>query len=380
MLLWLALHCMSSSNRKKQHPSVHLTKPHERPSKAVVQGVISSRAATPPEAADKKTPTHESILETCLLQFHISQCYFSATIQIASLAYGIFTSNILLTFLLTPLALNGILPIVFGLLLLHRRGKATLDITLLSLASWLLSSIVYWVLYSNLIKINSKFDSKERRFLAYQQYSYKLSALESCGGYSALAVCPGGFRAGRESVVDAGYRLSYVTPLMWGFSTAVLMVVVACMVGGWLEERGRENVACDSSQDETETDTDDVHPQSASQQEIASSRLLDEDAESTAERGLSGAKDARQPAECRRSRFMVYLLRVYHSRIFHMLTTGLFLLALSIQLSLLSISTSLRMMSRHDWGFGQIVAVAVWVPPLLQYGYEELGLAVRKHG
>jgi len=53
-----------------------------------------------------------------------------------------------------------------------------------------------------------------------------------------------------------------------------------------------------------------------------------------------------------------------------------FLIGICFQLSLLSISSSLKMMDNKDWGFGQIVAVVVWVPPLLEYIYSEFETSV----
>ncbi|RYP12446.1 hypothetical protein DL765_007345 [Monosporascus sp. GIB2] len=360
MLLWLGLYCFSRSNRK--HSSTLLSNPHERPSETV-QGVKSSGDAPLQSAGD--TITHQSILETCLLQFHISQCYFSATIQIASLAYGIFSADMLLTFLLIPLSINGILPIVFGMLLLNQRGKASLDITLLSVGCWLLSSIVYWVLYSHIIDINSQLDTVGRIYMAYQQFSYKLSALDSCGGYSALAVCPNTFRAGREDVLDAAWKLSYVTPLIWAFSTITLVLILASMIRAWWE----------GEKDAYGTETENVHLRP---HQISASPLLDPESA----RRCPATNTNGQQRGSRRTPFLSsgFAHRTYQSKTFHVVTTFLFLLALGIQLSLLSISTSLRMMSRHDWGFGQIVAVAVWVPPLLQYVYDELRVAVKARG
>lgn len=58
------------------------------------------------------------------------------------------------------------------------------------------------------------------------------------------------------------------------------------------------------------------------------------------------------------------------------LTMLCFLAGMGMQLSLLSINTSLRMMNRKHWGCGQIVAVMIWVPPLLEYAYNELEMAL----
>jgi hypothetical protein len=56
----------------------------------------------------------------------------------------------------------------------------------------------------------------------------------------------------------------------------------------------------------------------------------------------------------------------------YVLVTMCFLAGIGMQLSLLSIATSLDMMDRKDWSFGQVVAITIWIPPLLAYLYREV--------
>jgi hypothetical protein len=82
------------------------------------------RSEEPPPAAEDTTPeareqntnvksnqdkrrTSQSNFENFLKEFHITQCYFSSTIQIAALTYGITNTNMLVRFMLIPLATNG---------------------------------------------------------------------------------------------------------------------------------------------------------------------------------------------------------------------------------------------------------------------------------
>jgi hypothetical protein len=55
----------------------------------------------------------------------------------------------------------------------------------------------------------------------------------------------------------------------------------------------------------------------------------------------------------------------------YVLVTLCFLAGAGMQMALLSIATSLDMMDRWDWGFGQVVAITIWVPPLIAYVYRE---------
>jgi hypothetical protein len=281
------------------------------------------RQNTPVNAT--QVSSHQAALESFLVNFHKTQCYFSATIQVASLSYGIFKTDMLVTFMLIPLATNGVLPVVFGFLLLYRYKKATLDIVLLTVVCWILSSIVYWSLYANIIPINSEIKSEKRQYLAYQQFMYKLSAIDECGGYSALAVCPDNLKWGRKDISKASHNLRVLTPIIWTLSTVCLIVVLGAQMATWRRERK-------ASREEYEH----VRPDTAHQDH---SLFL-------------------------RSRFATSGT--------YWLTTLCFLAGIGMQFSLLSIGTSLNMMDTKEWGFGQIIAVTVWAPPLLGYLYDEI--------
>jgi hypothetical protein len=231
----------------------------------------------------------------------------------------------LVTFMLIPLATNGVLPVVFGFLLLYRYKKATLDVALLTVACWILSSIVYWSLYANMIPINSEIRSEKRQYLAYQQFMYKLSAIDECGGYSALAVCPDNLKWGRKDISKASHNLRVLTPIIWTLSTVCLIVVLGAQVATWRRDR-------EASHGEFTQAGLDTAPQDHS--------------------------------SFLRSRFATSGT--------YWLATLCFLAGIGMQLSLLSIGTSLNMMDRKEWGFGQIIAVTIWAPPLLGYLYDEV--------
>jgi hypothetical protein len=36
------------------------------------------------------------------------------------------------------------------------------------------------------------------------------------------------------------------------------------------------------------------------------------------------------------------------------------------------------MMNRKDWGFGQVVAITIWVPPLVAYVSREVDIIAKK--
>lgn len=278
--------------------------------------------------------THQHNFETFLVQFHQAQCYFSATIQIASLTLNIFTTDMLNTFLLLPLATNSILPVVFSYVLLLRCRKASMDATLLTTACWALASVVYWVLYSHLIPINNQIKDENKRYRAYQQFMYKLSALDECGGYSALAVCPNNLELGKTEIIAASHNLRVLTPIIWTFSTVCLLIALGEKLKRWLN-RPSATETNHSSEEDTAHDQTTPPPNSE--------------------------HSSRSP---------------FTNTVIYSLITLCFLAGIGMQLSLLSVSTSLNMTNRKEWSFGQIVAITIWAPPLLGYLYEEIKLFI----
>ncbi|KAL1594594.1 hypothetical protein SLS60_010355 [Paraconiothyrium brasiliense] len=344
--LWAFHHLKPRIRKKKETRNNRKAQRHEgipgNPSKNdehdnLDQEYLSSKL---PEKEEEPS-SHQELFEKCIVDFHKTQCYFSATIQIAALTYGIFgDTNFLITFMLLPLATNGVLPVIFTYyLMVYRTGKATLDTTLLTTTCWLLSTIVYWVLYSSIIPINSNITNDEKRYRAYQQFVYKLSALDECGGYSALAVCPVNDRTGlfEDELIKASNRLRILTPIIWSFATLCLLYTLVIKTAAWLTHR-------DEGKDAENGDAP-FHPaKQDGKADIGAGRIVDHI--------LHGKSKKLMVPYC--------------------VSTLCFLAGIGMQLSLLSIGTSLKMMDRKDWGFGQIIAVTIWVPPLVEWIYSAL--------
>ncbi|KAF2465397.1 uncharacterized protein BDR25DRAFT_345978 [Lindgomyces ingoldianus] len=281
---------------------------------------------------------HTKVFKDFLVEFHKAQCYFSGTIQIASFAYGIFETDMLVTFMLIPLATNGVLPVVFAFVLLFHAQRSTMDVTILTIACWILASTVYWILYSHVIPVNSEINSKAKKFHAYQQFMYKLSAIDACGGYSALAACPENFFLNKDPIYNASHNIRVLTPIIWTFSTLSLFMVLGLKVILWWKQRQNHQTP--------------NHPEKM--QNGAEGRTHIRAHYPTSNKGVS---------------------------ILYWLATLCFLAGIGMQLSLLAIGTSLNMMDRMNWSFGQVVAVTIWLPPLIGYLYDELKelLKVRFH-
>ncbi|KIN03342.1 hypothetical protein OIDMADRAFT_39710 [Oidiodendron maius Zn] len=253
-----------------------------------------------PEKSSKRGKRYKSWIYL-LLEFHKTQCFFSATLMIASLNYGIYIDDMLVAFLLIPLATNSVLPVVFAYLLLLYYRQSSTGITLLTISVYALSTLVYWSLYWRFSPLGGSIGA----FDIYQNFRYKLSALPACGGYSGLSVCPNIYTSqGLFNAGDASRRIKFLTPLIWSYSTFILFALLAYQLYRWRSKRQNTDPP------------------------------------------------------------------VWYWAFWF--TTIVFLAAIAMQLNVLSISIELNMIDPGGWTFGQIVAVTVWIPPLLEYIYREM--------
>ncbi len=285
VILWLGLFISAVTYHLKQHKVVR-------------------------SSGEPKARKHQNFWTNLLFEFHKAQCYFIGTLMIAAFTYGIYETNMLVTYMLIPLSTNGVLPIAFAYLLLVHYNTPSVGITLLTMTVYILSSVVYWSLYAHLISIGSE----TTQYHVYQQFMYKLSSIPACGGYSALAVCPDNMMLGTGPVRRAGEKLRVLTPLIWTFSTIMLVPLLGYQLRQWhCKRRNSDGYKLCS------------HLQKENHESIHSPVW----------------------------------------RIVFWATAVAFLAGIGMQVSLLTIATSLKMTDYWNWTFGQIVAVTTWVPPLL---------------
>lgn len=311
---------------------------------------------------------HFNALLSLLLDFHKSQCYFAGTLMLAS-AITIFSArasnsggvDIVITFLMIPLATNSILPVVFAYLLLldftppksaqspggKDRPRVSVPITILTTTVYLLSSVIFWVLYSDLLSQSRSGSSTEAGRVddptnMYRLYRLQLSSLPACGGYSGLAVCPFESRQRATAVeegLDARSKLRVLTPIIWGWSTFILL---GCL--GW---QFYKSSRCAVPRWKP------VHLNGVSSDEKTVRGNYNES---------RGAKMMSRRLEASRWWAAGFWL-----------TTVVSLAGVGMQLAVLWTAKLLGMVNDSDWGFGQIVAVTIWIPPLLEYLFEEIG-------
>jgi len=261
---------------------------------------------------------HRKAWINLLNEFHKVQCFFSTTLMIASFTQRIYDSDMLVIFMLVPLATNGIVPIVFAYLLLIHYKRLSPGSIFATLLVYIVSSIVYWILYSQISSLSPVSDQA-----VYQQFMFKLSAIEDCGGYSALAACPRLTNIGLAQVTLAATRIRILTPLIWSLSTIVLLALLS------YQAYFRR-----------------LHP-APNDRRISSATPIN------GEQAVS--------METSRTWKLAFVVM-----------TAVMIACLGMQFSLLTISYSLNMMDSWDWPFGQVIAVTVWTPPVLEYFYGEI--------
>lgn len=228
--------------------------------------------------------------------------------------------------MLMPLSTNGVLPVVFTFQLLVRYGRTSAYLSLLTGASFILSSIVFLGLYSHLPK-DMRVDAEWSQIM---QFFMRLSAMPSCGSYSAHAVCESMW-LGSNAFRTAHRALVFLTPLIWTWSSICFFV----LIGHQLRTVISENVKI-------------------SQYFNSTKKLY--------------------------ARLLRLLGPVTSTKISSALTfdaafwlaTSLFVACLGLQFYLFWTNLALEMINPHSWGFGQIVAITIWLPPIIEYLYLQL--------
>ncbi|KAK4140201.1 uncharacterized protein C8A04DRAFT_32327, partial [Dichotomopilus funicola] len=316
VVLWAGLAGFSWHNARRGRPDRPPKEPHQQ------------HPNQPPHDHPDKPKQQEQIGPhfqawiSLLLDSHKAQCYFGGTLMLAVLASDLFSTSFVTTFLVTPLATNSILPLIFSYLLLVYFRASTPATAILTTVVYVLASLVYWVLY-----IRLRLPDGMTRDGMYKRYRLGVSSLEACGEFSGLAVCPEGDADRDEFAEGIGARLllRVVTPIIWTWATGVLGVLLLLPVFRRSGRRSRQGKKMERE---------------------------------LAESGKQGDENtARSTGDT---------TRTWH-RVVFWLSTVVFVLGVGMQGSVLATAIRLDMVDIHGWSFGQIVAVTVWVPPLLEY-------------
>lgn len=271
--------------------------------------------------------------------------------MIASLTLHIYGHDMLQNFLLMPISLNGILPVAFTYFLLvshngNIRSPSGFGLAALTVIVYALSSVVYWSLYAQFLPFSSNTSTPG----IFSAVSSSLSAIPACGHYSAFALCPKipAYQASLGDIEGAGDKLLVLTPVIWAFSTVVLLALLASQFRYYYYHWRRRRLHHEHQHDE-------------------------EDFKSAAaffRPPWVGRQTTEAAASHASKRIRESIISLTFSEVAYIVATMAFLAGMGMQLSLLSVPWTLELVDPDGWSFGQVVAVTIWVPPLVELLYE----------
>ena len=279
---------------------------------------------------------HEEKLITSIVDFQKAQCYFSIALQVASVASGSLVSTSMLDpNLLVPLSTNAILPLTLNLLVIHHFGRTSIYLSALTFFSWLIASIVFWHLYTwTFIPLYWNYTLNDDPIVSFfghwdasTSLEASLGALPACGQHSAREICGGTSPDPAYYELNPPMKALSWTPLIWVFCTLYLVAIYFEQIG-----RARKGFALRY-------------------------------------RAILNLFNVCIPS------WLSIKLRKYLNKwklssdsIFQ-LTIISFLCLFGFQFYLFSNNVALGLVDTSSWGFGQIVAVFAWVPPMVEYVY-----------
>lgn len=265
----------------------------------------------------------KSLLQS-LTGFHAAQCFFSIPLAVATFFSNPFTMDPLNAFGLLPVSINGFLPQIFTLMIMNNHGLESWYPLVLTSISYLLNTVLFWavITYLNGIKGHGT---------ALKAAAYKsLGGIESCGGMTGIGVClpfqddsPPAFLIQRYGT--AAWRGIKTAPWIWAWCTISLLALAFCQFRLSWSGNGRGN-----------------RPHKV----------------------LDIPHIASVPE---------WMRQVLRSPPAYFIISAMFFAGLIYQAVMFYSFIGLGLVDLNTWSFGQIVAVAVWVPPVVDYLHLQTG-------
>ncbi|KAI9698130.1 MAG: hypothetical protein M1836_004132 [Candelina mexicana] len=278
--------------------------------------------------AHRSSESRDSILQG-ISGFHTAQCFFSIPLAIAALHGNPFTTDPLNGFGLLPVSTNGFLPQIFSLTILFFNITPSWYLWFLTIVSYLLNSVIFWAVINYLNSIRGKGTA-----LGAPAY-HSLGGIESCGGLTGIGLClqfqddsPPAFLI--QQIGSATWTSIRAAPWIWAWSTSVLLVLTVLKI--YSTEIGR--------------------------------KLL---------RQLPGPRTSPSIVTIQR-----YLHHVSQGFAAYSLVSAIFLACLIYQNVMFFTCIRLGLIDLRTWTFGQIVAVAVWIPPVMDYLHLQTDVVLAK--
>ena len=278
-----------------------------------------------PAGSPRLSASWTSLLES-ISGFHTAQCFFSISLAVAIFFTDPFKLDPLNAFGLLPVALNGLLPITFTLMLLYHFRHSMQDPLkwypiLLTDTSYLLNTVVLFAVVSYLTPIKNKgIALKESAFQS-------LGGIDSCGGSSAIALCLATQRDSPPAFLlqqfpNLAFAGIHLAPLVWAICTTCLGAIN-------YQHFRRIKVGQRFELSFLNLDT---------QETIAPRR-----------------------------RDFTQVLRVLRGPTLYYAASITIMFSLVFQAIMFYTYLKLGLVDLKTWSLGQIVAITVWIPPVIDY-------------
>lgn len=256
--------------------------------------------------------------------FQAAQCYFSIPLAVAAFYTDPFTLDPLNAFGLLPVSVNGFMPEIMTLMVLYYHEKHHWYSLLLTWTSYILNSVNFWAVRGYLSLINSNTVTIKR--LAFES----LGGIDSCGGTTGLALC---FQFQSESPPkflirkygNAALLGIKLAPAVWAWCTVCLLILTYIRVRK--SELGKKMTATFKTTNST---------------------------------SVLGLLQRRSHS-------------ILRSPLLYYIASAVFFVGLAYQGTLFVQFLKLGLVDFETWTFGQIVAITVWVPPVVDYLHSQFG-------
>ena len=308
--------------------------------------------------------THRLNLSTALIEFHKAQCYFISAISVALLvlvhqSYNIFDSNkappqfdIMLSL---PISMNGFLPITLVLVYISCHLRLSWHTLILSLAPFALSTCA----------LGSTYLQYWHMILTYRLDKQSIIGFDSDQGVMPETYCICGSKTG--NLVDVLNWGDIHFPIIWAIFTYCFLWILWCVlrhvINSWQKMTSKEPM---------------LHRLENLLQRLPLGTVFSMKSRTVGSHLLpvylgyyitSLFRRVRSSLPCRPVRTLASKrLRT----LLFVLSTILWVLCFAYHFYLYSLFVKSRLLA-PTWTFGQIIAVTVWVPSIVEFLYIEHG-------
>ena len=319
----------------------------------IIQGILALTvwvAFTAPEVLHRLWHNENHLLSDKLRDtlveanegFHKAQCYFDISLAIAALFSfdWAFMSDPLNAYILLIVMANGVLAPTTTYLLVYRYGRRSWYIDLLTFVNFTLASVVVWGLQYYL-RSASPTAANSNLQASIPQATSHMSAIDACGGSSALNLCIWAtgispFRNFFGWSGDTAITHANTVALIWSVCAACQFTMFGIALSNLFRKFTRNS-----------------HPSSAPTPTSAISQLSKHLPRTTPNNIFGKA--------------WALVHRSASSLIFFLIISASLVVCATYQAILFRDILNQDVINLSEWAFGQIIAVVVWVPPVVEF-------------